>query len=332
MGRLCQICGNLFGCIRHLPLSEDWVRFIYSFHIPLFFFISGYLHKASESSYESLKANVRSLLIPYMLLYFIFWLYPICKDLLSGNFSLSGTIIKPFLGLCMGNGYSAEWYTMLNIPLYFLIALFWVRVAFDYYCHYGSYVRLFCIVFCFLFVVFKAYSDVDLIWSIDSALMAFPFFVLGDWISKHSFFCQFLMKKRTILYLSIFFYCLFIEIVLSNINGRVDVNHCLYGNNILLFYLQGCIGILMVISISSLFNKNSFVQMISNGTILIIAFGSAAASIVLRMFRAFVLNENILSMIAAFGALVILFPLIIIVQRKFPLLMGKRTKSYGAKS
>ena len=72
--------------------------------------------------------------------------------------------------------------------------------------------------------------------------------------------------------------------------------------------------------------------MISNGTILIIAFGSAAASIVLRMFRAFVLNENILSMIAAFGALVILFPLIIIVQRKFPLLMGKRTKSYGAKS
>ena len=97
-----KFAGIYLVVLGHLPLSEDWVRFIYSFHIPLFFFISGYLHKASESSYESLKANVRSLLIPYMLLYFIFWLYPICKDLLSGNFSLSGYYYQAFFRIMYG--------------------------------------------------------------------------------------------------------------------------------------------------------------------------------------------------------------------------------------
>lgn len=50
--------------------SEGYIfNFIYSFHMPFFFFISGYLFRIKENGFvDFLKSSFRSLLVPYILL------------------------------------------------------------------------------------------------------------------------------------------------------------------------------------------------------------------------------------------------------------------------
>ena len=50
--------------------SEGYIfNFIYSFHMPFFFFISGYLFRIKENGLvDFLKSSFRSLLVPYILL------------------------------------------------------------------------------------------------------------------------------------------------------------------------------------------------------------------------------------------------------------------------
>ena len=43
-------------------------RFIYSFHVPLFFFISGYLYKQEQKPYTLILNNFRRLIVPYLVL------------------------------------------------------------------------------------------------------------------------------------------------------------------------------------------------------------------------------------------------------------------------
>lgn len=46
--------------------SKDVTSFIFVIHMPLFFFVSGYLFKTSRSWYEISISNVKTLLIPYI--------------------------------------------------------------------------------------------------------------------------------------------------------------------------------------------------------------------------------------------------------------------------
>lgn len=48
--------------------SKDVTSFIFVIHMPLFFFVSGYLFKTSRSWYEISISNVKTLLIPYIIL------------------------------------------------------------------------------------------------------------------------------------------------------------------------------------------------------------------------------------------------------------------------
>ena len=75
IGILCVIIG-------HLGILPSWgVQFIYSFHMPLFFIVSGYLYKPRGIK-ESLIKDFKHLMIPYfatcaaiLFFYLLYWLY-----------------------------------------------------------------------------------------------------------------------------------------------------------------------------------------------------------------------------------------------------------------
>lgn len=46
--------------------SSDVTRFIFVIHMPLFFFISGYLFKTTRSWREISTSNIKTLLVPYI--------------------------------------------------------------------------------------------------------------------------------------------------------------------------------------------------------------------------------------------------------------------------
>lgn len=51
--------------VGHLPMQQEARNFIYQFHMPLFFIISGYLYK-SRPLKEEVKIDYKRLLIPYL--------------------------------------------------------------------------------------------------------------------------------------------------------------------------------------------------------------------------------------------------------------------------
>ena len=69
IGLLCVILGHL-----HIPLVDTWVYF---FHMPLFFFLSGFVFSGGKYDFQTfLKKKLRSLVLPYFTLggvIFLFW-------------------------------------------------------------------------------------------------------------------------------------------------------------------------------------------------------------------------------------------------------------------
>jgi fucose 4-O-acetylase-like acetyltransferase len=98
--------------------SIDWMtkNLIYSFHMPLFFFVSGYLTKYKDEKFiQFLKRQVKSLLIPYVFFNVVCFIIglPISKFAIDNN-----RVIDTFIG----GGHSFAGAT------WFLLSLFWIKI------------------------------------------------------------------------------------------------------------------------------------------------------------------------------------------------------------
>lgn len=108
----------------HFYIPKMGEIIIYSFHMPLFFCISGYLYRNNhESIFESIFKKIRTLIIPYLFFATVSIPYGILinKYIHNSGFSIKQTIINFFFL----NG-SVGW----NAPLWFLISLFIVSICF----------------------------------------------------------------------------------------------------------------------------------------------------------------------------------------------------------
>ena len=102
-------------------------QYIYSFHIPLFFWISGYLFNPDKCERLSifLSRRLRTLVIPYFtfaIISFLFWFFVV------RGLSVRGQIYSldpwyPFWGLFYGIGVE-PWRNPLDVALWFLPCLF----------------------------------------------------------------------------------------------------------------------------------------------------------------------------------------------------------------
>lgn len=69
--------GILFMVLGHMHFSKIFNHYIFAFHMPLFFLISGYLYKTPESLMKAAGRKAKSLFIPYFSFgigYWILWL------------------------------------------------------------------------------------------------------------------------------------------------------------------------------------------------------------------------------------------------------------------
>lgn len=57
-----KVLGIYLVILGHLPLTNIiFTKFIFSFHMPLFFFCSGYLFKKNNNIYSDIKKNIHKL-------------------------------------------------------------------------------------------------------------------------------------------------------------------------------------------------------------------------------------------------------------------------------
>ena len=107
--------GIILMIIGHLHVNELMV-WIYSFHMPLFFFVSGYLFNIKSSFLEFSAGKVKRMLIPYLFLYIPMLL----ADLLMTGTLSTGQVLEHLRLNLLQQRHSALWFLGCLIVLHFL--------------------------------------------------------------------------------------------------------------------------------------------------------------------------------------------------------------------
>lgn len=327
--RIISIFLIVFG---HLPLEDGFVKsFIYSFHVPVFFVISGFLFKNNKSSKDLLLKDCRQLIVPYLffcLIYRMFWFstfYIRYTNLFDGNIITDG-FLYPILHILLGiNNHSP--YAMGG-PVWFLIALFGIKQLYNkLHVKMIFPISIICVLICFILPSFEINKQ----YSILCMFLGFPFFALGAYLKREKQFDilmnkMILQKKLSIIVLLISF---LMTSCFSYLNGPAYMYIYSYGSNIFYFFVASLSGIAFVFSISILLNncRYKFIVFLSEGTLVILGLHA----IVIRVIQAipsFIHDTHIsliLSNIVYATLIIIVLSLPIFLFNKFlPIAIGKR--------
>ena len=306
-----MIVGHMF-----YPLQGtiDWEikNLIYSFHMPVFFYLSGFLFKSGSEKFGSFFIkSVRSLIIPYIFFNIISFV-----GLL--HFFDSKELSQGLYETLIGGGHSFAGAT------WFLLCLFWLRLI-SYFITKHIYLIFLSLPVSILVAYFCPHN---LWWGVGTAFMAFPFFIIG-----------FLHKDyRTIYPLldricdsRLFAFSSFITLVFINhVNHRVDMFMLDFGEIPALYYIESFIGVFFIISFSkSIGTSLNIITKISKGTIVIMG-----THIVISYYVKYLLiiigQQNLLSnsiqsalFVSVFVFLVSIF-VVFIMQRYFSFFIGGR--------
>ena len=217
--------GIIFVFLGHIGFGR-FGNWIYSFHLPLFFFLSGYVFKSGLGVTDFIKKKARSMLLPYILLALLF--FPFDDTLYN---------VKLYL---IQQRFGAVWFiaTLLVLEIIFYI----LTRAFkkDIYLIISTAV---------LTGIWIAVKDVHLPWNADAALFASPFFCAGFLSRKYNLSGAVETRKTLICGIS-----LVISIILAFLNVKIsgetlDIYIYRYGC-IPVMYLAAFAGIAFVTSLS----------------------------------------------------------------------------------
>ncbi|MDD4819473.1 MAG: acyltransferase family protein [Flavobacteriales bacterium] len=312
--------------------NKTYTYFIYSFHMPLFFIISGYLfHMPTDNKYSKyLKNNVKSLLVPYLIFGLFSIMYVASSQYLKTQDIQDWFIMKSLGGLFLGIAHNTEYTIMNYVALWFLPALFVVRQIYYFICRFKAYKKvIICILGITIAGIFKYYGYL-MPFSIGAALSALPFFFFGNFLSS-SKYMDYLNKgkKQFIVVLIISLVTLCVSFHFSS--GMTDIASSSTTNNLFLYLLMGISGSLMVFSFCFLLNniKLNFIQTVSEGTLLIMCIHGYCYGVVSMMYKCLGITEYYSLCGGCWTVLIIIamayYP-IIFCKKHLPLLLGKNTK------
>lgn len=145
---------------------------------------------------------------------------------------------------------------------------------------------------------------------------AFPFFALGIFLHKYK------MRLREwdnkLMLLATFVCGLSLMVVCYHFNGFVALFRCDYGDHLLLFLIGGVAGTMMVFASSKLLGgAPKVVEIISRGTIIILGLHINAVLLIQEACPVW------LALLYAVMIIMVLVPVIILIERYFPLMAGK---------
>lgn len=222
-------------------------KIIYSFHMPLFFFLSGLLCK-DHISRTSVMRDFKFILIPYLFFGIVGIIIPyptLQKDIPSYLFNL-------FLGSDSSIG--AIWF----LPSIFLCKQLGATII--HFHHKNKKIFLFLLFTSFIPAYFM--KDIDLPFFLGSSLCGLPFFLLGHIFMTYDHIFLTNLSNRIICLI-----CLLListTIILSNTHELVALAGHSYGNNIYLYYINAITGIFSVVFLSIRFNRtNSYFVFVS---------------------------------------------------------------------
>ena len=207
---------------------------IQSFHMPLFFIVSGYLWKKKDNTISYIQHKTRTLLFPHFNFAII---YSLCFIglIIIGNLT-EADAVKSILALFAFS--TRVDLTKFASPIWFLQALFIVEIVFEILKERtGKYLDLIIVLIGSIGIVYSEVFSFMLPFALEPAFTGLIFFWMG------------VKLKRKIHLNNLFFLFLPVWIILVSINGCVDMRSARYYNPVL-YIINGVLGTLIVWNIS----------------------------------------------------------------------------------
>ena len=301
-------------CFPHL-FSE----LLYSFNVPVFFFLSGYLTKPERENKVFWKKLVVGLLIPYLVL-------SVLKA--SPNIFSSDGLWSLFAIL-------TGFHTFNDVPgcgkLWFVYTLLIIKIVFHYSNDTkGGRYAMYAV--SLIGAASYHFADIELTWAVTNTFLAMPWFLLGQEYKQYNcdkVLTEFLGKMGPLKTACIAIFALLATYIVSFYNGKAYMYRGEFGNNFVLFLLAGLLGILFILLLSKSMDRhsNKCLRLLSVGTIVILAYHQDVNHPLLKFVRqsewpAF--YEDIATFECSVITLLSFVPIIYIISRYLPVLMGNR--------
>lgn len=265
IGVILVIFGHLF---RIYGVMFTWIS---SFHMPLFFFCSGYVFNPYSDFKNYLYRKMKSLIIPYLVICVIGAVFTLIIPYYRSQFSIKSLLI----GLLFGQP------DEINVgPIWFLLSLFWVEILF--YCIFkllkkNNYLILIStIIITYIIKYIPILFPARLPLNLDTSIIGLLFYELGylfKIISK-----SINEDKKMNFILAVFF---FIVSLLSIREPYIYINGLHYNEKYYEFLFFAIIGIGMVVSISKVLESCEYLNYLGKNSLYI--FG--IHSIIIRTYQ-----------------------------------------------
>ena len=240
IGILTVVLGHI------LSKSQGLCWFIYSFHMPLFLIMSGFFEKEQDNFKTYLLKTTKRLYLPYLayvvldyILYYFFYDRSLKNALILGARAAIGMEIA------------------INLPIWFLFALFVVKIIFQllHLIRNKKVQTVFIMIIIFGGFLYMHVFDKVIFYAIFTIVPALTFYSIGYllkdlskrpfWVYTHKIRSK---KIRTTIAMVL---CLLLAAFLSQVNGDVGVLGCHFGNT-LFFISTGISGAYGFIILSSI--------------------------------------------------------------------------------
>jgi len=259
----------------HLKPPQIVWLWIFSFHIPLFFFISGYVFN-SKKYLDNPKTFVISRFKQLIIPYFYYSILTLIIVLISNYFyynkikiPLNYDISELFYAITYGVGNKANFdYSIINVPLWFLPGLFVTSIIFlciflifNKSLHLFVFNTIFISVLGYVFIQFLPFA---LPWSFAVALSVIIFYASGYFFRSYLEDKFFKIADILILPLLLISFC-------SIGFNPTNINNWYYNANIFSFYLFAFAGILSMIYIVKRKNPSRIFSFYGKNTLIVFA-------------------------------------------------------------
>lgn len=325
--------GMVLVIFAHDHIPKHLKAFIYTFHMPLFFYLSGYLF--SPTKYQRFSkfftSKFKSLIVPYFSFSIIVYVWFLFRYKI-GDVDYSGSLFKPLLGTIIGER-NTDWTVHIG-ALWFLTCLFTTELLF-YFIKTRLKTNLFVIIALIISslmgYVCSKFLEEPLPWNIDAALIAVLFFGAGYMYKEST------EKVSYFLNMKVFLIFCFINILTGYLNyqlsgERVDMYESQYGNYVL-FVVAAFSGIMaFLIAVQKIIRTNTVFQYIGRNSLIYLALHQSIVFSILDMvFKKFLDNESVvikisLGIIYTIISIITIAPVASFIKNDFPYILGKGTR------
>lgn len=286
----------------------------YTFHMPCFFLISGFLYKS-----HPVKKTIKRLFIPVLFFSIINFLFMIFTGIIYDNLDIL---------YLLKNGLNSFFVSGSNVSLFpgvwFIFVLFFSR------CLMGdlSFIKkdnknmdLFLMIICILVTfllpkISSLYDSMQNIYIIKT-ISCLPFMLFGRYLQQY--------KNLLNLSVPIIISIIFVSIILTINNGSIDIYSSVYGKNTIIMYINAIIASLAFCGICHyVTNCKTFFEYISKGTILILGLHIIILQVLkVLLYKIGVEYTIFWGIISAIIVILICYPIIRVVDKRFPWIIGK---------